>query len=233
MGKKNWLAIMLLVLLLLPMCAFADLPKAEVTEIVPCPVVDGRQLNYALAFKALPYEGECKTWEVDYELQFNKDIPSGTVMIAGQYQAFGENWVPIDITDDIVKIKANQPIRVMKKGIELSPWAGTKFTYELLMALMDIFEFDPTFRCGVYVKPEFLEANPDFDVQLALCMYGPNGKRYLIGKEYHWPPRAAAQAPDMPQTGDDANIALFAMLAAVSMIGLLAMNRSVRSRKQN
>lgn len=251
MGKRLCALFAALVLLTLPVCAFAaeKLPSAKVKEIVPVPEVGGEKLSYALRFTAEePTEAQFnyyKDWYADFVIEFSKDIPLDDVMLAGQYDGWSEdsaNWVgiPLSLMDGVEingkqlfpdrKVPAKQPLKIMWTASELLDEDGLKLRYrEVLRGVVE-------FNCGVRFNPEYLRNNPDFYVKLALRIYdpqNPEGEGEIIGTEYIWPPRAAAQAPDMPQTGDDANIALFAMLAAVSMIGLLAMNRSARSRKQN
>ena len=154
--------------------AFAPaLPTATVTSI---DAPEGTPLTFALNFKAddvtdaqLAYY---RDWYADFVLTitglpeegvtFNTD---GTAdgYLAGQYDAWSENWVSVPFED--VTLRNGESIKIMEYAATLMGQPGLKLTYN------DVYSFVKNFDCGVYFTPEFLAANPDMKVSLSLRMY--------------------------------------------------------------
>ncbi len=154
--------------------AFAPaLPTATVTSI---DAPEGTPLTFALNFKAddvtdaqLAYY---RDWYADFVLTitglpeegvtFNTD---GTAdgYLAGQYDAWSENWVSVPFED--VTLRNGESIKIMEYAATLMGQSGLKLTYN------DVYSFVKNFDCGVYFTPEFLAANPDMKVSLSLRMY--------------------------------------------------------------
>lgn len=157
------------------------LPVATVTPI------SKEDLTFALNFVAnepdasqLAYYGN---WYADFELIINKDVTfdangTGDGYLAGQYDAWSPNWIYVPLSP--VEIKANEPLRVMEFAAELMSQSGLKMTYQ------EVLENIKDFDCGVYFAPEFLEANPDLEVSLALMLYDPENETesYSVGDTY-------------------------------------------------
>lgn len=255
MGKRLCALFAALVLLTLPVCAFAaNLPTAKVEEIAP-PTVSTLgsgdiTLNYALRFTAEEVDpaqmAEYGAWLADFELVFNKDVPLSAITLAGQYQKFSTDWLPIELgkleelaglfgkTIDVDAIfpnrmiSAGKPIRIMQLASRLLNEAGLAIDYSFIVDVVKVF------NCGIHIDPEYLKNNPDLKAELSLRMYKNKNdtEGVPIGTPHNW---KATPDPvpviDAPQTGDDANLALFVLMAAASMMGLTVMHR--RSRKQN
>ena len=154
--------------------AFAPaLPTATVTSI---DAPEGTPLTFALNFKAddvtdaqLAYY---RDWYADFVLTitglpeegvtFNTD---GTAdgYLAGQYDAWSENWVSVPFED--VTLRNGESIKIMEYAATLMGQSGLKLTYN------DVYSFVKNFDCGVYFTPEFLASNPDMKVSLSLRMY--------------------------------------------------------------
>lgn len=158
--------------------AFAPtLPTATVT---PIEAPEGTPLTFALNFKAdevtdaqLAYYG---AWYADFVLTitglpeegvtFNANgTADGTAdgYLAGQYDAWSENWVSVPFED--VTLRNGESIKIMEYAATLMGQSGLKLTYN------DVYSFVKDFNCGVYFTPEFLAANPDMKVSLSLRMY--------------------------------------------------------------
>lgn len=157
------------------------LPSAKVTTI------SKEDLTFALNFLAVePDEAQMAyygSWYADFELMINKDVTfdangTGDGYLAGQYDEWSKNWVYAPIKP--VPIKANKPLRVMEFAAELMSQSGLKMTYK------EIVETIKDFDCGVYFTPEFLDANPDLEVTLALKLYEPGNEEVgtAIGDTY-------------------------------------------------
>ena len=154
--------------------AFAPaLPTATVTSI---DAPEGTPLTFALNFKADDVTDEqlayYRDWYADFVLtitglpeegvSFNTD---GTAdgYLAGQYDAWSENWVSVPFED--VTLRDGESIKIMEYAATLMGQSGLKLTYN------DVYSFVKNFDCGVYFTPEFLAANPDMKVSLSLRMY--------------------------------------------------------------
>ena len=160
------------------------LPTATVTT------VKNDDLTFALNFKAdeateaqLDAYGK---WYADFVLTVNKEVTfnadgGANGYLAGQYDAWSENWVYVPFED--VTLKANESLKIMAYAAELLGQSGLKLTYN------DVYSFVKDFDCGVFFEPAFLAANPDLNVTLELRMYNPanEAESYVIGETYTFP----------------------------------------------
>ena len=161
------------------------LPEATVTELN----AEELGLTFALNFKSdevtdaqLEYYGD---WFADFVLTVNKDVTfnangGADGYLSGQYEEWSENWVNVPFDD--VTLKANTPLRIMEYAAQMMGQPGLKLTYN------DVYSFVKDFNCGVFFIEEFLAANPDFEVTLALNMYNPEDETevYVIGPTYEF-----------------------------------------------
>ncbi len=167
-----------------------ELPTATVTELSEEELGENApELTFALNFKAdevtkeqLDYYGN---WYADYVLTINKDFTanadgSADGYLAGQYDAWSENWVSVPFED--VTLKAGTKLRVLKYALEDNL---TDYTTPLKYA--DVYNGVKNFNCGIYFDEEYIAANPDLKVTLELRMYHPDESKnetYVIGKTY-------------------------------------------------
>ncbi|MBE7024108.1 MAG: hypothetical protein E7412_06575, partial [Ruminococcaceae bacterium] len=166
--------------------AFAeDAAPARPTATVTPLVAEG--LTFALNFTAdkatdeqLAYYGN---WYADFELTVNKDVTfnangGANGYLSGQYDAWSENWVNVPFED--VTLNANEPLKIMAYAAEMMGQSGLNVTYN------DVYSSVQNFDCGVFFEPDFLEENPDLEVDLALKMYDPadETKSYVVGENY-------------------------------------------------
>ena len=160
------------------------LPTATVTT------VKNDDLTFALNFKAdSATEAQLATygdWYADFVLTVNKDVTfnadgGANGYLAGQYDAWSENWVNVPFED--VTLKANESLKIMAYAAEMMNQGGLKLTYN------DVVSFVKDFDCGVFFEPAFLAANPDLNVTLELRMYNPanEAESYVIGETYTFP----------------------------------------------
>ncbi|MBP3447754.1 MAG: hypothetical protein J6K51_01890, partial [Clostridia bacterium] len=165
------------------------LPTATVTELdlETLPV----DLTFALNFKADTASQEqllmFSDWYADYELTVNKKATfnangNADGYLSGQYDAWSKNWISVPFED--ATLEANTPIRVMETAAALMGQSGLKLTYA------DVYNSVKDFNCGLAFTPEFLVANPDLEVTLALKMYNPKNEEesYVIGRTYTFTP---------------------------------------------
>ncbi len=178
-----------------------ELPTATVTKLnvttLPIP------LTFALNFEAdeadTPQLEEYGNWYADFEFTVNKEVTfngngNADGYLAGQYggwngradeEDFGgempddSEWVKVPLTGDVT-VLADESIRIMKTAAEEMDQPGLKYTYA------QVYEYVQSFNCGVYFDEEFLTANPDVEVTLALKVYNPENEEesYLIGESY-------------------------------------------------
>ena len=170
---------------------FTAFPDATVTDIDTDALfeAEGIDLTYALNFKADVVTDTqlavYKNWYADFVLEVNKDVTfnsdgSADGYLAGQYDAWSENWVKVPPSADLT-VEANEPLRIMATAAELMGQPGLQYTYG------EVYETVQDFDCGVYFTPEFIEANPDLEVTLSLRIYKPvddDDYGYPIGEEY-------------------------------------------------
>ncbi|MBE7018449.1 MAG: hypothetical protein E7413_01010, partial [Ruminococcaceae bacterium] len=166
-------------------------PTATVTEL-DVEAIEGVDLDFALNFKADESTQEqllmFGDWYADYELTVNKTATfnangNADGFLSGQYDAWSKNWVSVPFED--ATLQANTPVRVMETAAALMGQSGLKLTYA------DIVNSVKDFNCGLAFTPEFLVANPDLEVTLALKMYNPNNENesYVVGRTYTFTPK--------------------------------------------
>ena len=168
------------------------LPTATVTEAVvnttiqACDYGDWSNvkeipLTFQMNFKADdptdPQREYYSEWLADYELVINKDVRGVDGYLAGQYDSFLEHWVKLGADTEDVVLPANTPIKIIKDIM------GLELEYET-----DILGWVKDFDCGIYLTPEFIEANPDLEITLALKLYNPENtdESYVIGEAYNF-----------------------------------------------
>ena len=88
---------------------------------------------------------------------------NGDGYLAGQYDAWSENWVSVPFED--VTVQNGQSLYIMEYAAKLMGKQGLRFT------LAEVAEIVQNFDCGVYFTPEFLAANPNLKVDLELKVF--------------------------------------------------------------
>ena len=83
--------------------------------------------------------------------------------LAGQYDAWSENWVSVPFED--VTVRNSESLYIMEYAAKLMGKDGLRFTLAEVAAIVQNFD------CGVYFTPEFLAANPDLKVSLELKVF--------------------------------------------------------------
>lgn len=133
-------------------------------------------------------------WLADYELVINKDVRGVDGYLAGQYDAFFSHWIKLGADTEDVVLPANKPIKIIKDIM------GLELEYE-----GDILDWVKDFDCGIYLTPEFIEANDDLQITLALKLYNPENpeESYVIGEAYSF------DADDAKEVEDDKYESLF------------------------
>ncbi len=143
-------------------------------------------------------------WLADYELVINKDVRGIDGYLAGQYDSFFADWIKLGVDTEDVVLKANEPIKVVKDLM------GLDLEYEA-----DILDWVKEFDCGIYLTPEFIEANPDLEITLALKLYNPENpeESYAIGNVYKF---TAADAMPQAKIGEGTYKTLAEAIAAAN-----------------
>ncbi len=169
---------------------YLPLPEVEITDIKDTLTENEPDLTFALNFgikdldslteEYLKYlMAEYGDWYVDYVLTieglsqesvvFNADNENADGYLAGQYDAFGPNWLPVPFED--VTVKNGESFYIMETAAKLMNSSGLRFTLEEIATI--VVDFD----CGVYFTPEFLEANPNMKVTLELKVFAEEEKQ--------------------------------------------------------
>ncbi|MBE7018677.1 MAG: hypothetical protein E7413_02215 [Ruminococcaceae bacterium] len=167
------------------------LPTATVTEL-DVEAIQDVDLTFALNFKADPStESQLAVfgdWYADYEIMINKTATfhsDGTCdgYLAGQYDSWSPAWV--SVPKMAITLTPGTPLKIMETAAEAYGKPGLKYTYQ------EVYERVKDFDCGIFFAPEFLVANPDLEVTLALKMYNPNNEdeSYVIGRTYTFTPK--------------------------------------------
>lgn len=169
--------------------AFAEttvkLPTATVTKLEAEKI--NPELTFALNFVADEVtEEQLETygkWNADFVLTLNKDVTfnangNADGYLAGQYDAYGEDWLSVPFGD--VELKANSSLKIMEYASEAYNKPEFKLTYN------DVYEYVKNFDCGVFFSDDFIASNPDLEVTLELRMYNPENasESYAIGDTY-------------------------------------------------
>lgn len=169
-----------------------DIPTATVaeplkhTKVRACTYGDWNNvtetpLTFQMNFKADeprdPQRKYYSKWIADYELTINKDVRGVDGYLAGQYDSFSENWIKLAIDTEDVILNANTPVKIVNSLM------GLTLEYEA-----DILDWVKDFDCGIYLTPEFIKANPDLKITLALKLYNPENEEesIVIGKPYEF-----------------------------------------------
>ena len=83
--------------------------------------------------------------------------------LAGQYDAWSDNWVSVPFDD--VEMKNGESLYIMEYAAKLMGKTGLRFT------LAEVATIVQNFDCGVYFTPEFLAAHPNMKVTLQLKVF--------------------------------------------------------------
>lgn len=237
---KKIISMLLMLCLVMGLCgmsAFAeipdDLPIADVIEldVNSLPGSGAPELTYAYQFSVSEVSKNNDEqiqrygdWYVDYVLSFDdaitlncntyQDENGADGFLAGQYEAWSENWVSVPFED--VTVDSNG-LKIMEYAASLLSQSGLKVTYN------DILGVD-TFRCGVFLNPDVA----DTGITLQLRVYNPNdsSESYSIGNAIRIttsnPAPAVSNTYAVPATADNSNMPLWGLLfigfAAVAVL---------------
>lgn len=159
------------------------LPKVQITDIKKDLTGEDPDLTFALNF-AIPNVEDLSEdylnalfeaygdYYVDYVLTIdglNGDSVTFNAngdadgYLAGQYDAWSENWVAVPFSD--VVVGDSESLYIMEYAAKLMNKQGLRFTLAEVAAIVQNFD------CGVYFTPEFLAAHPDLDVSLQLKVF--------------------------------------------------------------
>lgn len=174
-------------------CEYVRNENTEIEKVIPemptatvgtATASSGMPLSVSAKFTAVTPTAEQQyyynNWYVDFVLTSNVDIPLNKGnYLAGEYGEYG--WLKIDnaageegISGIENGIVAGTPLKIVETGM-----GGMKMKYR------EIWETVKEFQCGVYLTPEFLLANEDIELTLALNLYDREGKAYkLVEKTY-------------------------------------------------
>ena len=160
-----------------------ELPEVVITDIKGSLTDSDPDLTFALNFSIKDLENltdeyleklfaQYGSWYTDYVLTisgltdenvtFNAN-GNGDGYLAGQYDAWSENWVSVPFED--VTLANGESIYIMEYAAKLMGQSGLRLT------LAEVAEIVQNFDCGVYFTPEFLTANPDLKVDLHLKVF--------------------------------------------------------------
>lgn len=160
-----------------------ELPEVVITDIKGLLTESDPDLTFALNFSIKDLENldeeyinkvmeQYGSWYTDYVLTisgltdenvtFNAN-GNGDGYLAGQYDAWSENWVSVPFED--VTLANGESIYIMEYAAKLMGQSGLRFT------LAEIVSIVQNFDCGVYFSPEFLTANPGLEVDLHLKVF--------------------------------------------------------------
>ena len=160
-----------------------DLPEVEITEIKDSLADSDPDQTFALNFKIKDMENLTDEYlealfnvygshYVDYVLTIeglsDADVTfnangGADGYLAGQYDAYGANWVSVPFED--VTMTNGESLYIMEYAAKLMGKQGLRFT------LAEVAEIVQDFDCGVYFTPEFLKANPNLKVTLELKVF--------------------------------------------------------------
>lgn len=129
----------------------SDLPMAKVTNLpMQLVFVDGQPLGLDSSYKfetmqdaAAAEASDYALWHADFVVKFDKDVKADSVLLAGQYETFSKDWIPVSPTmlnaykEPGAVIPAGTEIRLLKDG------AGININYKELCELVK------EFNCGV------------------------------------------------------------------------------------
>lgn len=159
------------------------LPEVEITNIKNTLTGEDPDLTFALNFAIPNVEDLTEDYlnqlfetygdhYVDYVLTISGLSQESIVFnangnadgyLAGQYDAWSENWLSVPF--DNVVVNNGQSLYIMEYAAKLMNKPGLRFT------LAEVATIVQNFDCGVYFTPEFLAANPDMEVSLELKVF--------------------------------------------------------------
>ncbi len=150
-----------------------DTPKFDNSDV---------EVNALYTFQTAETEEEVlssdyKDWIVDFAVSFNNNVPTGSVGLMGQYDAFAEKWVGFalpDLSDSIDGIDANDPILLMETICKMLGLSPNNWTYA------DICSGVQKFNCGVFVNTDssktYGDLLPNTTITVELRVYNPNDR---------------------------------------------------------
>ncbi len=169
-----------------------ELPEAEVTDISDVAV--NPELTFALNFKIKGWESFTQQYidallntyghyYVDYivtieglndpDVVFNAN-GNADGYLAGQYDAWSENWVTVPFED--VVLNNGDSLFIMETAAKLMGKQGLRMTLE------EIADVVRDFDCGIYFTPEFLATNPDMVVTLELVVFTEDANGDMVDR---------------------------------------------------
>ena len=118
------------------------LPKAEVEQITTPVNAAGYDLEAIYKFIAKEtaeeaQQSEYRFWHADFVVSFDADLPVDSVVLAGQYDAYSENWVAFENGTDIT-LAAGEEFRLLYE-VGKNFWKFPYVTYETLCADVKVF----------------------------------------------------------------------------------------------
>ena len=160
-----------------------ELPEVVITDIKSELTANDPDLTFALNFAIKDLENldeeylenlfaQYGDWYVDYVLTIEGLTDSVVTFnangdadgyLAGQYEAWSENWVSVPFED--VTVQNGESLYIMEYAAKLMGQSGLRFT------LAEVATIVQNFDCGVYFTPEFIAANPGLKVTLELKVF--------------------------------------------------------------
>ena len=160
-----------------------ELPEVEVNDIKGSLKDSDPDLTFALNFKIKDADkltqeyldklfAQYGDWYTDYVLTISGLTQESVTFnangdadgyLAGQYDAYSENWVSVPFEN--VTLADGESIYIMDYAAKLMGKDGLRFT------LAEVAEIVQNFDCGVFFTPEFLAANPGMKVDLQLVVF--------------------------------------------------------------
>ena len=169
------------------------LPEAEVTDIRGSLTENDPDLTFALNFAIKGYEdftdeylealfNAYGDYYVDYIITiegltsdsavFNANSDTADGYLAGQYDAWSENWVTVPFED--VTLNNGESLYIMETAGRMLGQSG------LRMTLQEIAEIVVDFDCGIFLTDDFLSKNPDMKLTLQLVVFDEDGEGNII-----------------------------------------------------
>jgi len=145
------------------------MPKAKVTKLSDMPVIDDETtLDTAYTFATVDTVEQAQAsnfryWHADFVVSFDKEIAAETVGLAGQYDAWSENWVYFAVPA-LTAEEAGAGVRLLKDGAKLIGMSANEIfiNYEELCGAVK------EFNCGAYVIDESVAADTTMTVELRM-----------------------------------------------------------------
>ncbi len=151
------------------------LPLARVEALTPEEIaaIDGEyELDTAYRFTAKETAEEAAAsryamWHADFVVTFDQNVEAGSLVLAGQYDSWSENWVfipvpDIDSEDDEVNgVKAGEPVRLLK-------YAADFLNKDVYINYKELCESVIVFSCGA---GDVEDANVGTKITVELRLY--------------------------------------------------------------